>query len=57
MLPPAHGALPSLILPVGTYQRDRRMELKMEAAVVNVHLAGLLDRGFDYERVSYTPGD
>ncbi len=57
MLPPAHGAQPSLILPAGTYQRDRRMELQMEATVVTVHLAGLLDRGFDYERVSYTPGD
>ena len=57
MLPPAHGALPSLILPAGTYQRGKRMELQVDAAVVTVFLAGLLDRGFDYDRVSYTPGD
>lgn len=57
VLPSAHGALPSLILPAGAYQRDKRMELQMDEGVVGVRLAGLLDRGFDFDRVSYTPAD
>jgi hypothetical protein len=57
VLASVNGALPSLILPAGAYQRDKRLELQMDGDVLSVRLAGLLDRGVDFDRVSYTPAD
>ncbi|HEY6241587.1 MAG TPA: hypothetical protein VIW78_12230 [Burkholderiales bacterium] len=52
MLPVAPGVAPALVLPTGWYQRTRELELKLGNAVSHVTLSGLLERGFDYERVS-----
>jgi cyclic-di-GMP-binding protein len=51
MLPVAPGLPAALVLPAGWYQRAREIELKLGDAVRRVTLAGLLERGFDYERV------
>ena len=52
MLPVAPGLSPALVLPAGWYRRARELELKLGNDVSRVTLAGLLERGFDYERVS-----
>ncbi len=57
VLASVNGALPSLILPAGAYQRDKRLELQIDGDVLSVRLAGLLDRGVDFDRVSYAPAD
>jgi hypothetical protein len=51
MLPLAPGLPAALVLPAGWYQRARKIELKLGNAVRRVTLAGVLERGFDYERV------
>jgi hypothetical protein len=51
MLPVAPGLPAALVLPAGWYERAREIELKLGKAVRRVTLAGLVERGFDYERV------
>jgi len=51
MLPVAPGLPAALVLPTGWYQRAREIELKLGDAVRRVTLAGVIERGFDYERV------
>lgn len=52
MLPVAPGLPAALVLPAGWYERAREIELKLGDAVRRVTLAGLIERGFDYERVT-----
>ena len=51
MLPVAPGLSPALVLPAGWYRRAGELELELGNAIKRVTLSGLLERGFDYERV------
>jgi hypothetical protein len=51
MLPVAPGLSPALVLPTGWYRRAGELELELGNATKRVTLSGLLERGFDYERV------
>jgi hypothetical protein len=52
ILPVAPGLSQALVLPSGWYRRAGELELELGNAIRRVTLAGLLERGFDYERVS-----
>jgi hypothetical protein len=54
LLPQALGAAASLILPAGWYQRERLLDLHLDEGIVPIRLCGLLDRGHDYDRASFT---
>jgi len=54
MLPVAPGLSPALVLPAGWYRRAGELELELGNAIRRVTLSGLLERGFDYERVQTT---
>jgi len=51
MLPVAPGLSPALVLPTGWYRRAGELELELGNAIRRVTLSGVLERGFDYERV------
>src|SRR5216683_969457 len=51
MLPVAPGLSPALVLPAGWYRRAGQLELDLGNAIRRVTLAGLLEHGFDYDRV------
>jgi len=51
MLPVAPGLSPALVLPTGWYRRAGELELELGNAIKRVTLSGVLERGFDYERV------
>jgi hypothetical protein len=51
MLPVAPGLSPALVLPTGWYGRAGELELELGSATKRVTLSGVLERGFDYERV------
>jgi cyclic-di-GMP-binding protein len=51
MLPVAPGLSPALLLPTGLYRRAGELELELGNAIKRVTLAGLLEHGFDYDRV------
>jgi hypothetical protein len=51
MLPVAPGLSPALVLPTGWYRRAGELELELGNAIKRVTLAGLLEHGFDYDRV------
>ncbi len=51
MLPVAPGLSPALVLPTGWYRRAGELELELGSATKRVTLSGVLERGFDYERV------
>src|SRR6266581_1466519 len=51
MLPVAPGLSPALVLPAGWYRRAGGVELDLGNAIRRVTLAGLLEHGFDYDRV------
>jgi hypothetical protein len=51
MLPVAPGMSPALVLPAGWYRRAGELELELGNAIRHVTLAGLLEHGFDYDRV------
>ena len=51
MLPVAPGLSPALVLPTGWYRRAGELELELGNAIRRITLSGLLERGFDYERV------
>jgi len=51
MLPVAPGLSPALLLPAGWYRRAGQLELDLGNAIRRVTLAGLLEHGFDYDRV------
>jgi hypothetical protein len=52
MLPVAPGLSPALVLPTGWYRRAGELELELGSAIRRVTLSGLLEHGFDYDRVS-----
>src|SRR5260370_37546129 len=52
ILPVAPGLSQAHVLPSGWYRRAGELELELGNAIRRVTLAGLLERGFDYERVS-----
>jgi hypothetical protein len=52
MLPVAPGLAPALLLPAGWYRRASELELELGNGMRRVTLAGLLEHGFDYDRVS-----
>jgi len=52
MLPVAPGLSSALVLPAGWYRRAGELELELGNAIRRVTLSGLLERGFDYERIS-----
>jgi hypothetical protein len=52
MLPVAPGLAPALVLPAGWYKRAAELDLELGNAIKHVTLAGLLEHGFDYDRVS-----
>jgi hypothetical protein len=51
MLPVAPGLSSALLLPAGWYRRAGELEVELGNAIKHVTLSGLLERGFDYERV------
>ncbi|TMH85171.1 MAG: hypothetical protein E6H45_09700 [Betaproteobacteria bacterium] len=51
MLPVAPGLSPVLVLPTGWYRRAGELELELGNAIRRVTLSGVVERGFDYERV------
>lgn len=53
LLSVGRGLPPTLVLPAGSYQPERVLELRMEGSLVRVRLSGLAGRGFDYDRVAF----
>jgi len=51
---PALGSPESLVLPAGWYKPKRTIELIRDGSS-NIALAALLERGTDYERVTFEP--
>ena len=51
MLPVAPGLSPALVLPTGWYRRAGELELELGSATKRVTLSGILEHGFDYDRV------
>ncbi len=51
MLPVAPGLSPALVLPTGWYRRAGELELELGSAIKRVTLSGVLEHGFDYDRV------
>ena len=51
MLPGAPVLSPALVLPTVWYRRAGELELELGTATKRVTLSGVLERGFDYERV------
>lgn len=57
LLPEAQGAPACMILPAGWHQPERRLELQYSQTMVKVRLGELLQRGYDYDRVSFSISD
>ncbi len=53
LLPNAASQPGSLVLPSGWYQHGRELELKDEDDAMRVKLAGLVHRGYDYDRANF----
>ena len=54
LLPNASSQPGSLVLPSGWYQHGRELELKDEDESLRVKLAGLVHRGYDYDRANFS---
>lgn len=54
LLPVAPGLAPSLILPPGWYQSGRTIDLCLDGGTFLVSLFGLLGRGADHDRVTFS---
>ena len=54
MLSVGRGLPPTLVLPGGSYQPERPMELRVEGSIVRIRLTGLAGRGFDYDRAAFS---
>lgn len=55
MLQVATGVAPALVLPAGWYQADRQLELMLDGTRLPIRLFGVLSRGFDFDRVQFSP--
>lgn len=53
VLPSSPGCEPSLVLPHGLYRDKRVLELQYEDTVRRVRIVSLIQRGFDFERVTF----
>ncbi len=54
LLPNASSQPGSVVLPSGWYQHGRELELKDEDELLRVKLAGLVHRGYDYDRANFS---
>jgi hypothetical protein len=54
LLPNAASQPGSVVLPSGWYQHGRELELKDEDETLRVKLAGLVHRGYDYDRANFS---
>jgi hypothetical protein len=54
LLPNSSNQPGSLILPSGWYQHGRELEVKDEEDTLRVKLAGLVQRGYDYDRANFS---
>ncbi len=54
LLPNASSQPGSVVLPSGWYQHGRELELKDEDELLRVKLAGLVNRGYDYDRANFS---
>jgi cyclic-di-GMP-binding protein len=53
VLPSTPGCEPSLVLPLGIYRENRVLELQYEETIRRVRAVSLIQRGFDFERVTF----
>jgi len=54
LIPGTSAAAGALILPSGWYQRGRELEMRVDDHPQRVKLTGLIQRGYDYDRVSFS---
>ena len=54
LLSVGRGLPPTLVLPSGSYQPERVLELRMEGGIRRIRLSGLAGRGYDYDRVAFS---
>jgi hypothetical protein len=54
LLPGKPGQAECLVLPAGWHQPGRELELRVEDELVKVQLGGVLQRGYDYDRVAFS---
>jgi cyclic-di-GMP-binding protein len=54
LLPNAAAQPGSLVMPSGWYQRSRELEVRDEDELIRVKLAGLTQRGHDYDRANFS---
>ena len=54
LLSVGRGLPPTLVLPSGSYQPERVLELRMEGGIRRIRLSGLAGRGYDYDRAAFS---
>jgi len=54
VLPLSKGLAPNLVVPIGWYQHGRELDLKLQDEQFRVRLDEVIERGNDYQRVSFT---
>jgi hypothetical protein len=54
LLPGKPGQAECLVLPAGWHQPGRELELRVEDELAKVQLGGVLQRGYDYDRVAFS---
>ena len=54
LLPNAAAQPSSLVMPSGWYQQARELEVRDEDELIRVKLAGLAQRGYDYDRANFS---
>ena len=54
LIPGTSAAPGALVLPSGWYQRGRELEMRIEDHPQRVKLTGLIQHGYDYDRVSFS---
>lgn len=54
VLPLSRGLAPNLVLPMGWFQQQRVLEMKLDDTLFRVRLDEVLDRGYDYHRARFT---
>lgn len=54
LLPGSASSPGALVLPSGWYQRGRELEMRVEEQSHRVRLTGLIQHGYDYDRVSFS---
>jgi hypothetical protein len=54
VLPLTAGLAPNLVVPIGWYQAGRELDLKLQNEDFRIRLDDMLERGHDYQRVSFS---